>query len=75
MSDTKNWSLSYTAWKLMETILEGKNLKPTDLGKELLLDLYSDCVNSVAGDYVADIEDIDHELEAEDFEDDLDEDD
>ena len=59
----------------METILEGKNLKPTDLGKELLLDLYSDCVNSVAGDYVADIEDIDHELEAEDFEDDLDEDD
>ncbi|HBH89329.1 hypothetical protein [Ponticaulis sp.] len=75
MSDTKNWSPSYTAWKLMETILEGKNLKPTDLGKELLLDLYSDCVNSVAGDYVADIEDIDHELEAEDFEDDLDEDD
>ena len=66
---------SYTAWKLMETILEGKDLKPTDLGKELLLDLYSDCVNSVAGDYVADIEDIDHELEAEDFEDDLDEDD
>ena len=59
----------------METILEGKDLKPTDLGKELLLDLYSDCVNSVAGDYVADIEDIDHELEAEDFEDDLDEDD
>ena len=75
MSDTKNWSPSYTAWKLMETILEGKNLKPTDLGKELLLDLYSDCVNSVGGDYVADIEDIDHELEAEDFEDDLDEDD
>jgi|TARA_B100000676_G_C17439990_1_gene513673 hypothetical protein len=75
MSDTKNWSPSYTAWKLMETILEGKDLKPTDLGKELLLDLYSDCVNSVAGDYVADIEDIDHELEAEDFEDDLDEDD
>ena len=75
MSDTKNWSPSYTAWKLMETILEGKELKPTDLGKELLLDLYSDCVNSVAGDYVADIEDIDHELEAEDFEDDLDEDD
>ncbi len=73
MSDTKNWSPSYTAWKLMETILEGKDLKPTDLGKELLLDLYSDCVNSVAGDYVADIEDIDHELEAEDFEDDLDE--
>ena len=63
MSDTKNWSPSYTAWKLMETILEGKDLKPTDLGKELLLDLYSDCVNSVAGDYVADIEDIDHELE------------
>ncbi len=75
MSDTKNWSPSYTAWKLMETILEGKDLKPTDLGKELLLDLYSDCVNSVSGDYVADIEDIDHELEAEDFEDDLDEDD
>ena len=75
MSDTKNWSPSYTAWKLMETILEGKDLKPTDLGKELLLDLYSYCVNSVAGDYVADIEDIDHELEAEDFEDDLDEDD
>ncbi|WP_022693573.1 hypothetical protein [Ponticaulis koreensis] len=75
MSDTKNWSPSYTAWRLMETILEGKDLKPTDLGKELLLDLYSDCVNSVAGDYVADIEDIDHELEAEDFEDDLDEDD
>ena len=75
MSDTKNWSPSYTAWKLMETILEGKDLKPTDLGKELLLDLYSDCVNSVAGDYVADIEDIDHELEAEDFEDDLDYDD
>lgn len=75
MSDTKNWSPSYTAWKLMETILDGKDLKPTDLGKELLLDLYSDCVNSVAGDYVADIEDIDHELEAEDFEDDLDEDD
>lgn len=75
MSDTKNWSPSYTAWKLMETILEGKDLKPTDLGKELLLDLYSDCVNSVAGDYVADIEDIDHELEAEDFEDDLDDDD
>ena len=75
MSDTKNWSPSYTAWKLMEAILEGKDLKPTDLGKELLLDLYSDCVNSVAGDYVADIEDIDHELEAEDFEDDLDEDD
>ena len=75
MSDTKNWSPSYTAWKLMETILEGKDLKPTDLGKELLLGLYSDCVNSVAGDYVADIEDIDHELEAEDFEDDLDEDD
>ncbi len=75
MSDTKNWSPSYTAWKLMETILEGKDLKPTDLGKELLLDLYSDCVNSVAGDYVADIEDIDHELDAEDFEDDLDEDD
>lgn len=75
MSDTKNWSPSYTAWRLMETILEGKDLKPTDLGKELLLDLYSDCVNSVAGDYVADIEDIDHELDAEDFEDDLDEDD
>ena len=75
MSDTKNWSPSYTAGELMETILEGKDLKPTDLGKELLLELYSDCVNSVAGDYVADIEDIDHELEAEDFEDDLDEDD
>ena len=74
MSDTKNWSPSYTAWKLMETILEGKDLKPTDLGKELLLDLYSDCVNSVAGEYVADIEDIDDELDDDiddDFEDDV----
>lgn len=69
MSDQKDWSPSYTAWKLMETILESKDLKPHDLGKELLLDLFSDCVNSVAGEYVADLDDIDDELE-DDFEDD-----
>lgn len=70
MSEKTDWSPSYTAWKLLETILEGKGLKPTDLGKELLLDLFSDCVNSVAGDYVAEIEDIDDELDDDDFEDD-----
>ncbi len=70
MSDSKDWSPSYTAWKLLETILDGKDLKPADLGKELLLDLFSDCVNSVNGDYVADIEDIDDELEDDDFDED-----
>tara|TARA_B100000678_G_scaffold57471_2_gene46285 strand:- start:10097 stop:10321 length:225 start_codon:yes stop_codon:yes gene_type:complete len=70
MSEKTDWSPSYTAWKLLETILEGKGLKPTDLGKELLLDLFSDCANSVAGDYVAEIEDIDDELDDDDFEDD-----
>ncbi|MAP96100.1 MAG: hypothetical protein CMK07_14230 [Ponticaulis sp.] len=75
MSDHTNWSPSYTAWKLLETILEGKGVKPTDLGKELLLDLFSDCVNSVSGEYVADIEDIDDELDDDDFEDDVEGDD
>ena len=75
MSDHTNWSPSYTAWKLLEAILEGKGVKPTDLGKELLLDLFSDCVNSVSGEYVADIEDIDDELDDDDFEDDVEGDD
>ncbi len=72
MSEHTDWSPSYTAWKLMETILEGKDVKPTEIGKELLLDLFSDCVNSVAGEYVADIDDIDDELD-DDFDDDDDE--
>lgn len=71
MSDQKDWSPSYTAWKLMETILKSKDLKAEDLGKELLLDLFSDCVNSVAGEYVADLDDIDDEMEV-DFDDDED---
>lgn len=75
MSDSKDWSPSYMAWKLLETILEGKGVKPSDLGKDLLLDLYSDCVNSVAGEYVADIEDIDDELDDDDFDDGDEEDD
>ena len=70
MSESTDWSPSYTAWKLMQTILESKNLKAEDLGKELLLDLFSDCVNSVAGDYIADIEDIDDELEDDDYDED-----
>lgn len=73
MSEHKDWSPSYTAWKLLETILEGKGVKATDLGKELLLDLFSDCVNSVNGDYVADIEDIDDELDDDDFDEEDDE--
>lgn len=66
MSD-HNWSPSYTAWKLMETVLDARNLKPDDLGKEQLLDLFSDCANAVEGEYIADIEDLDEELEDEDF--------
>lgn len=73
MSTHTDWSPSYTAWKLLETILEGKDIKATEIGKELLLDLFSDCVNAVNGDYVADIEDIDDELDDDDFDDDDDE--
>lgn len=71
MSDSHNWSPSYTAWKLMEIILETRKLKPSDLGKEQLLDLFSDCVNSVDGDYIADIEDLDEEIEEDDYDDEL----
>ena len=39
MSEKTDWSPSYTAWKLLETILEGKGLKPTDLGKAHALHL------------------------------------
>lgn len=71
MSDHKDWSPSYTAWKLMEVVLEARNLKPIDLGKEQLLDLFSDCVNSVQGEYVADIEDLDDDIDDEDFDDEI----
>ncbi len=66
MSESKDWSPSYTAWKLMEVIVESRSLKLSDLGKEQLLDLFSDCVNSVQGEYIADIVDIDDD----DFDDD-----
>lgn len=76
MSDSHNWSPSYTAWKLMDVILESRKLKPTDLSKEQLLDLFSDCVNSVDGEYISDIEDLDEEIEEDDYDDEiLDEDD
>ena len=71
MSDHKDWSPSYTAWKLMEVVLEARNLKPIDLGKEQLLDLFSDCVNSVQGEYVADIEDLDDDIDDEVFDDEI----
>lgn len=74
MSDT-NWSPSYTAWKLMEAVLSSREIKPEQLGKEQLLDLYSDCVNAVDGEYIADVEDLDDELDEEDFEEDDDSDD
>ena len=73
MSDHKDWSPSYTAWKLMEVILEARDLKPSDLGKEQLLDLFSDCVNSVQGEYIADIEDLDDEIEDDEFDEEDDE--
>ncbi|MAK59909.1 MAG: hypothetical protein CMK09_02915 [Ponticaulis sp.] len=75
MSESKDWSPSYTAWKLMETILDSKDIKPSDLGKELLLDLFSDCVNAVSGEYVSDIEDLDDEIEDDDFDEDDEDDD
>ena len=76
MSDSTNWSPSYTAWKLMTTILDGRGIQTKDLSKDQLLDLFSDCVNSVEGDYVAEIIDLDDDIEDEDFdEDDIDDDD
>tara|TARA_Y100000052_G_scaffold27463_1_gene35386 strand:+ start:5885 stop:6064 length:180 start_codon:yes stop_codon:yes gene_type:complete len=59
----------------METILDSKDIKPSDLGKELLLDLFSDCVNAVSGEYVSDIEDLDDEIEDDDFDEDDEDDD
>jgi len=68
MSHPTDWSPSYTAWKLMETILEGQGLTASQIGKELLLDLYSDCVNSVSGEYVADLDSLDDELDDDIYE-------
>ncbi|MAI91344.1 hypothetical protein [Ponticaulis sp.] len=74
MSESKDWSPSYTAWKLMETILEANEVKPSDLGKDLLLDLFSDCVNAVSGEYVADLDDLDDEFDEDEFDDEIDDD-
>lgn len=73
MSDAKDWSAHYTAWKLFETVLQANEVEPKQLSKDVMLDLFSDCVNAVAGEYIADIDDIDDD----DFDDDevVDEDD
>lgn len=70
MSDHKDWSPSYTAWKLMEIVLESRTLKPVDLEKDELLELFSDCANAVQGEYLGGFEGLEEYLE--DIDDDID---
>lgn len=49
MSDGGNWSQSYAAWRLFETVLDAEGRKARDLSRDRILSLYAQCVRAVEG--------------------------
>ena len=49
MSEPGNWSPSFAAWRLFDTLLDAEGRKARDLSRDHILALYAQCMRAVEG--------------------------